>query len=171
MEILTPLHTRGTKVPKSSANSGVESSSHQSTPLFVGLGGVGFRRSIRAEPTPAAPQERISHKFQPSTCPQCNQVSLYGMVAEGHLVHLDPTPLDATTEVSALLDGRVTWHMTRDLEVCWRTGSKITYRPAGNHTDYAVFAEHRCHQPIPASISSWAWGPHAPAITPEEPQF
>ena len=154
-----------------SVNSGAGNTPHHSAPVSFGNDGAGFRRSIRAEPAPAAPQERISHKFQPSTCPRCSEITLCGMVAEGYLAHLDPTPLDDASEARALAAGQVTWHMTTDREVTWRTSTKIAYRPAGNHRDYAVFAEHRCHQPIPASISSWAWGPHAPAITPEGPQF
>ena len=114
---------------------------------------------------------RTTHRFRPTTCPRCHSVTLHGIAAEGLTVHLDPTPLDPTTEASSLVAGRATWHMTRDLEVCWRTASKITHRPAGNHTDLAVFAEHACHNPIPATISGWAWGPHAPAPTSEEPGF
>jgi len=117
------------------------------------------------------PQSRTTHRFRPTTCPRCHSVTMHGIAAEGLTVHLDPTPLYPTTEASSLVVGRATWHMTRDLEVVWRTASKITHRPAGNHTDLAVFAEHACHNPIPATISGWAWGPHAPAPTSEEPGF
>jgi hypothetical protein len=63
--------------------------------------------------------------------------------------------------------------MTRNLEVIWRSGTRITYHPAGNHQDYAAFAEHSCGNPTPATISSWAWGPHAPTVTSDdkEPRF
>jgi hypothetical protein len=63
--------------------------------------------------------------------------------------------------------------MSRNLEVIWRSGTRITYHPAGNHQNYAAFAEHSCGNPTPATISSWAWGPHAPTDTSDdkEPRF
>lgn len=110
-------------------------------------------------------------KFQPATCPQCHTVTLHGVAAEGLTIHLDPTPLTTTTEAQAILAGRATWHMTPNLEACWRTSSKIRHWPAANTREHAVFADHVCDQPIPATISSWAWGPHAPAPISEEPPF
>lgn len=112
-----------------------------------------------------------SHRFQPTTCHHCHAVTLHGIAAEGLTIHLDPTPLDATTEAQALIAGHATWHMTPDLEVCWRTNGKIRYWPATNTREYAVFADHVCGQPIPATISSWAWEPHAPTPISEEPPF
>lgn len=114
---------------------------------------------------------QTSRLFQPSTCRHCHHITLHGITAEGLSTHLDPTPLNTHTEAAALIAGRMTWHMTRNMETCWRSPSKITWRPAGNHADYAAFAEHECGNPIPATISSWAWGPHAPTPTSEEPGF
>lgn len=114
---------------------------------------------------------RTTQKFQPSTCRHCHHITLHGITAEGLSTHLDPTPLNTHTEAQSLIADRATWHMTRNMETCWRSSTKITWWPAGNHPNYAVFAEHQCGNPIPATISSWAWGPHAPAPTSEEPEF
>jgi len=110
-------------------------------------------------------------RFTPSTCSRCRAITLHGIVAEGLATHLDPTPLDATEEARALVAGRTTWHVTRDLEACWRTASKIRHRPAGNYADLAILATHVCAEPIPTTIIRWAWAPPPRQAITEEPMF
>ena len=114
----------------------------------------------------------LGTKFNPSTCHRCHAITLAGYAAEGVLIHLDPTPLNITTEIDVLRAGRRSWHMTRNLEVIWRSGTRITYQPAGNHRDYAAFAEHGCGHRTPVTISAWSWAQHAPSLShSKEPGF
>ena len=97
-----------------------------------------------------------SQKITPTTCTRCSQIILTG-IAEALTIRLDPNPLTPTTELDALLAGRLTWQMNRQREAWWRSSGKIAAHPAGNHRDYAVLADHRCNQPIPSTITGWLW--------------
>jgi hypothetical protein len=129
----------------------------------------------RLVPMPAALQSGpggrgTGRAFHPTICPRCSSITLAG-IAEGLTIHLDPTPLNATSEAASLVAGRSTWHMTSDREVCWRTASKVAYWPAGNYLTYAVFARHQCHAPITVTITGWCWVRSAATPIPEEPGF
>jgi hypothetical protein len=112
----------------------------------------------------------LTEAFKPTTCNRCHQIVLAG-IAEALPVRLDPNPLDQTSEVAALIAGRMTWQMNRRREVWWRSSSKIAEHPAGDHRDYAVFTDHDCDVPIRSALTTWQWDKPAAAPAPKEPAF
>jgi len=113
---------------------------------------------------------RLAETFKPTTCDRCHQIVLAG-IAEALPVRLDPNPLDQTAEVAALIAGRMTWQMNRRREVWWRSSAKIAAHPAGDHREYAVFADHDCDIPIRSALTTWQWDKPAAAPAPKEPAF
>jgi hypothetical protein len=112
----------------------------------------------------------LGETFKPTTCDRCHQIVLAG-IAEALPVRLDPTPLDQTSEVAALIAGRMTWQMNRRREVWWRSSSKIAAHPAGDHLEYAVFADHDCDFLIRSTLTTWQWDKPTAAPAPKEPAF
>jgi hypothetical protein len=112
----------------------------------------------------------LAETFKPTTCDRCHQIVLAG-IAEALPIRLDPNPLDQTTEVAALIAGRMTWQMNRRREVWWRCSGKIAAHPAGDHRDYAVFADHDCDFLIRSTLTTWQWDKPTAAPAPKEPAF
>lgn len=98
----------------------------------------------------------------------CHHPTLAGIDDIGFDTWCDLAELHPQGEANALLDGRWTFDLYASRLLCHRTPNRITHAPAGQHhtRDYRpVFAEHRCHQPIPAT---WAIPP-TPAPTSPPP--
>lgn len=86
--------------------------------------------------------ERSAEHAQPGTCARCGAPVIRaraGRVAALD-VAADPTPLDPAAELSALLDGRLTWHLTDTGRVTWRDQFHISAGAAR----HLVLADHRC---------------------------
>ena len=113
---------------------------------------------------------KFAETFKPTTCDRCHQIVLVG-IAEALPVRLDPNPLDQTAEVAALIAGRMTWQMNRRREVWWRSAAKIAAHPAGDHLEYAVFADHDCDFLIRSTLTTWQWDKPTAAPAPKEPAF
>lgn len=67
-------------------------------------------------------------------------------------VRADPTPLDPTAEILALLDGRLTWCLVES-----PFGARIRHRDrwhiAGGRCTHTVIADHRCPpQPVQGTL-------------------
>ncbi|MFH8619186.1 hypothetical protein ACH4E8_29550 [Streptomyces sp. NPDC017979] len=79
-----------------------------------------------------------------TTCSRCHAPVLTaraGRVAALDVV-ADPTPIDATTEILARLDGRLTWHLTTTAlgvrRIVWRNPGFAA------HSKHPVIADHVC---------------------------
>ncbi|MEU9606181.1 hypothetical protein [Streptomyces sp. NPDC048057] len=77
-------------------------------------------------------------------CPRCHAPVLTaraGRVAALDVI-ADPDPIDATTEILARLDGRLTWHLTTTAlgvrRIVWRNPG---FAP---HNKHPVLQDHRC---------------------------
>ena len=84
----------------------------------------------------------------------CRIPTLAGIDDTGFDTWCDLAELDPHGEAHALLDGRLTYDLYAGRLLCHRTPSRITHAPAGQartRDDRPVFAEHRCHHPIPAT--------------------
>jgi hypothetical protein len=112
----------------------------------------------------------LAETFKPTTCHRCHHIVLAG-IAEALPIRLDPNPLNQPAEVAALIAGRMTWQMNRRREVWWRSSSKIAAHPAGDHLEYAVFADHDCDFPISPTLTTWRWDKPAAAAASKEPAF
>ncbi|MEU1449882.1 hypothetical protein [Streptomyces mirabilis] len=93
--------------------------------------------------------ERSDHVRQ-ATCPRCHCPVLRaraGRVAALDVI-ADPEPIDPTAEILALLEGRLTWHLTTSAlgvqRITWRTHFHIRAGPAR----HPVIADHQC-PPVP----------------------
>jgi hypothetical protein len=80
----------------------------------------------------------------------CGQVVIEGLDRNrcAFLVAVEPTPLTAEGEVAAMRDGRGTWrifHGALDPRDRWNIPGHLPGQP------HPVHAEHRCHDPLPAS--------------------
>ncbi|WP_069625364.1 hypothetical protein [Streptomyces niveus] len=81
---------------------------------------------------------------RPTTCPRCRSPVLTawaGRVAALRVV-ADPEPIDATAEILARLNGRLTWFLiTSSLGVHRITWRNPTFTP---HAKHPVIADHVC---------------------------
>ena len=87
----------------------------------------------------------ITTRAVEKTCP-CGQL-IYAGVAEGMPARVDADPLDRRQEVTALLDGRWTFALTRGRELVHRTPGRIRIGLNG----ISIHRQHRCQsyiQPI-----------------------
>lgn len=79
----------------------------------------------------------------------CRRACLAGIDDSGLDTWCDLRELSRDGELHALLAGRRTWDLYAGRGLTIRRSSAIAYRPAGDRRR-PVFAEHRCHQPLPA---------------------
>ncbi|MFB7219371.1 hypothetical protein [Streptomyces sp. NPDC056227] len=92
---------------------------------------------------------------KPSTCPQCGTDVLLaraGRVAALDVI-ADAEPIDTATEIRALLDGRLTWHLVTGAlgtrRITWRTRTQIRAGPSR----HPVIADHTCPpQPVQETL-------------------
>lgn len=84
---------------------------------------------------------------KPNTCTTCGKPVLAGpdddIAALPAIV--DPTPVDAATELRALMAGLASYNLIGH-DLCWRSQHwHVRHAPAGV-SPYPVHIEHRCHQ-------------------------
>ena len=93
----------------------------------------------------------------------CHMPTLAAIDDHGLDTWCDLAELTTTGELHALLTGRPTWDLHATRTLCARsTPRRIAYWPAGT-PDHPVFAEHRCHHPIP---NTWTVPPTPQPATP-----
>lgn len=95
-----------------------------------------------------------TRRAQPRRCRTCNAHVITGLDADiaALAVIADPTPLDPTGELLALVHGRRTFTLDHDsgrLVLNYRDGGRIRYRPPGG-ARYDVVPDHACGHPLPA---------------------
>ncbi|NJQ14195.1 hypothetical protein [Streptomyces bohaiensis] len=100
-------------------------------------------------PTPQWLAERLADSADaavPRRCPRCGAPTLTAR-AGGRVmaldVRLDTGPLDIEEEIAALMDGRLTWHLT--------SGGRITWRHNFHRrvpTRHQVLRDHRCRRAV-----------------------
>ncbi|WP_406420000.1 hypothetical protein [Streptomyces sp. NBC_00842] len=106
-------------------------------------------------PGVAAKLAATADHARPGTCPRCNApviTARAGRVAALDVV-ADVEPIDTTTEILALLDGRLTWHLVLGAlgtqRITWRTRTQIRAGPSR----HLVIADHRCPpQPVQETL-------------------
>lgn len=110
-------------------------------------------------------REGVTFRARIRSCRDCHLPTVAGIDDNGLTTWCDPGELTPDGELLALLDGRHTWDLYGGSQLTYRRPSAITHRPAGDRRR-PVLAEHRCHQPIPAS---WCCPPRpAPAPAADE---
>lgn len=88
----------------------------------------------------------VSTEATPALCPRCHRLTLTA-VSEGLSVRVDTTAMDADTEITTLLTGRVTYTFTAARELVQRTPQRIT----GSTLRGPVLPDHSCNQPEPVT--------------------
>ncbi|MFF3127233.1 hypothetical protein ACFVRD_34135 [Streptomyces sp. NPDC057908] len=106
-------------------------------------------------PSIAAKLAAAADHAKPGTCRHCDAPVLLaraGRVAALDVV-ADPEPIDTATEILALLDGRLTWHLVTGAlgtrRITWRTRTQIRTGPSR----HPVIADHKCPpQPVQETL-------------------
>lgn len=102
----------------------------------------------------------VARKAKSTHCKACGSCVLTGLDSDrcALVATVDPWPVDAYGELSALLTGRATYSLF-GLELVWRDASAVRTRPC------PVLVEHRCGAPIPATNAPAGIPPRLAAIS------
>ncbi len=110
----------------------------------------------RARPTAADHAETTAVTPRLRPCPRCGADILTARTPDRVCavdVRADPTPLDATAEILARLDGRLTWCLTGGAHTPARIRFRNRWHIAGGRCTHTVIADHICPpQPVQETL-------------------
>jgi hypothetical protein len=109
----------------------------------------------RPKPTAADHAQASAETVRTRPCPRCGTDTLTARTPDRVCavdVRADPTPLDATAEILALLAGRSTWCLTGGDHAPARIRYRNRWHAAGGRCTHTVIADHVCPPGQPAYV-------------------